>query len=172
MNRKTTGTKIRKLIKHIREKIPDVILRTSLIVGFPGETKEEFEELYNFVQDVSFDKLGVFAYSKEDGTPAAKLDGQIHYKTKVARRDRIMALQQKVSSEKLKEKIGKTYIALIENKTEDGKYYIARTYMDVLDADGICWIKNTKDLKMNQFVKCEITDVLDYDLIGKIKAEN
>ncbi len=168
MNRKTTGLKIKKLIKLIRKKIPDVILRTSLIVGFPGETEEEFNELYDFVSEVRFDKLGVFAYSKEEGTPAAKLDGQIHHMVKKSRRDKIMKLQQAVSKEKLTEKIGKSYFALIEGITEDEKYYVARTYMDVLDADGVCWIKNSKKLKIGDFTKCKICDVLDYDLIAEI----
>lgn len=169
MNRKTTGNKIKKLIKNIREKIPDVILRTSLIAGFPGETEEEFQELYDFVNEVRFDKLGAFAYSKEEGTPAAKMDGQIHFMTKKSRRNKIMELQQNVSKEKLKEKIGQTYLALIESQTEDGKYYMARTYMDVIDADGVCWIKNSKKLKIGDFVRCKIIDVLDYDLIAESK---
>lgn len=168
MNRRTTGENIERLITHIREEIPDAILRTSLIVGFPGETKENFEELYNFVKKVRFDKLGVFAYSKEEGTPAAKMEGQIHFNTKKARRNKIMTLQQEVSKEVLKEKVGKTYEALIENVTMDGKYYMARTYMDVPDMDGACWIKNTKELEFGDFVKCRIVDVLDYDLVGEI----
>ena len=168
MNRKTTGERVEKLINHIREEIPDVILRTSLIVGFPGETVEDFEKLYNFVKKINFDKLGVFAYSKEEGTPAAILEGQIHFATKKVRRNKIMSLQQEISKEVLKEKIGNTYQALIENITMDGKYYMARTYMDVPDMDGVCWIKNTKELEIGQFVNCKIIDVMDYDLIGEV----
>ena len=169
MNRKTTGESIEQLIEKIRKSISDAILRTSLIVGFPGETEEDFNELYKFVQSARFDKLGVFAYSKEDGTPAAKMDNQIHYNTKRSRRNRIMELQQKISKEQLNQKIGNEYEALIENITTDGKYYMARTYMDVPDMDGVCWIKNTKDLKIGQFVKCKITEVLDYDLVAEIE---
>lgn len=169
MNRKSNGENIEKLVKHIKEEIPDAIIRTSLIVGFPGETKEEFEELYNFVEKGYFDKLGVFAYSKEDGTPAAKLDEQIHPMTKKSRRNKIMELQQKVSKMKLEGKKEKTYEALIENITTDNKYYIARTYMDVPDMDGVCFIKNTKKLEIGEFVKCKIIDVSEYDLIGQIQ---
>lgn len=168
MNRKSNGESIQSLLEHIREEIPDVILRTSLIVGFPGETKEEFEELYDFVQKIRFDKLGVFAYSKEEGTPAARLEGQIHPMTKKARRNKIMALQQNISKEKLEEKIGQTFLVLIENETTDHKYYLGRTYMDVPDMDGVCLIENTKPLKIGEFVTCQITEVSEYDLIAKI----
>lgn len=168
MNRKTTGESIEKLITRIRGKIPDAILRTSLIVGFPGETEQDFNELYNFVQGTKFDKLGVFAYSKEDGTPAAKMDNQIHFNTKKARRNKIMELQQQISKEQLVSKIGNTYEALIENITTDGKYYMARTYMDVPDMDGVCWIRNSRSLEIGEFINCKIIDVLDYDLIAEI----
>ena len=168
MNRKTTGEDIEKLINKIRKEIPDAIIRTSLIVGFPGETQENFEELYHFVERTGFDKLGVFAYSIEEGTPAAKMDGQIHFNTKKARRNKIMSLQQKISSTNLKSKIGNIYEVLIENITADGKYYMARSYMDVPEMDGVCWIKNSKSLKIGQFAKCKIVDVLEYDLIGEL----
>lgn len=168
MNRKSNEKQIKKLINYIRTEIPDVILRTSLIVGFPGETKENFNELYEFVLNTRFDKLGVFAYSKEEGTPAAGFKGQIHPMTKKSRRNKIMKLQQKISKEKLEEKIGNKFEALIEGKTLDNKYYISRTYMDVPDMDGVCLIKNTKKLNNGEFVTCIITDVLEYDLIADL----
>ncbi len=168
MNRKSDGASIEKLITKLRKEIPDVILRTSLIVGFPGENEIQFNSLLDFVKRVKFDKLGVFAYSKEDGTPAAKFDKQIHPMTKKKRRNIIMEVQQKISEEKLKEKIGKKYIALIESQTEDGRYYIARTSMDVPEMDGVCFVKNTKKLKIGQFVNCKITDVEEYDLLAEI----
>ncbi len=168
MNRKTTGEDIEKLLEKIRTEVPDAIIRTSLIVGFPGETEEEFDELYKFVEKAKFDKLGVFAYSAEEGTPAAKMDGQIHFNTKKSRRNKIMSLQQKISNDKLKEKIGNVYEVIIENATVDAKYYMARSYMDVPEMDGVCWIRNNKSLKIGQFAKCKITDVLDYDLVGEI----
>lgn len=167
MNRKSNEESIRKLIKKIRKEIPDVILRTSLIVGFPGETKEDFQKLYDFVKEIKFDKLGVFMYSKEDGTPAVKLLNQIHGNTKKARYNKIMELQQKISQENLKEKIGKQYEVLIESKTFDNKYLIGRTQMDVPEMDGIVYLKNNnqEDL-INKFIKCKIISVKDYDLIG------
>ena len=142
MNRKTTGKQIEDLIDKIKENIPDAVLRTSLIVGFPGETKEDFEKLCEFVAKAKFDKLGVFTYSKEEGTPAAKLPEQVHYKTKQKRYNEIMEIAQKASKENLEKTVGKTYDVLIETKTFDDKYYIGRTYMDVPDMDGVVFIKN------------------------------
>ena len=168
MNRKSDGKSIEKLLEKIRKEIPNVILRTSLIVGFPGETEEDFFKLYEFVHRAKFDKLGVFMYSKEDNTPAAKLKDQIHYMTKKSRRNKIMELQRHISKIKLEEHIGKTYEALIDDITDDGKYYIGRTYMDMVDEDGVVFIKNTKSNLKDKFVKVEITGVLDYDLEGKI----
>ena len=168
MNRKTTGEEIRKIIESIKKELPEAILRTSLIVGFPGETEEQFNELYNFVKEAKFDKLGVFTYSKEDGTPAARLKDQIHYKTKQRRYNKIMSLAQEISKKKLEEHIGKELEVVIENETFDNKYYIGRTYMDIPDEDGVVFIKHEKDLKLGTFAKCKITDVREYDLIGKI----
>ena len=168
MNRKSDSESIKKLLEKIRKQIPDVILRTSLIVGFPGETNEDFEELYNFVKEAKFDKLGVFMYSKEDGTPAEKMPNQIHGNTKKSRYNKIMSLQQEISKENLEKRIGKEYEVLIENKTFDNKYWIGRTKMDVPEMDGVVYIENksnNKDL-INQFLKCQITEVRDYDLIG------
>lgn len=168
MNRKTTGAKIEKLIKDIKKNIPDVILRTSLIVGFPGETEEDFEKLYDFVRKGYFDKLGVFTYSKEEGTPAAKLKEQIHHNTKKKRYNQIMKIAKEISAQKLKKFIGNEYEVLIESKTFDEKYYIARGYMDIPDTDGVVILRNSKDNMSGKFVKCKITDVKDYDLIGEI----
>ncbi len=168
MNRKSDKESIENMLAKLRKEIPDVILRTTLIVGFPGETKEDFEELYEFVGKSKFDKLGVFMYSKEDGTPAAKLKEQIHHSTKKSRYNKIMSLQKEVSKKNLEEKIGKTYKALIENMSFDKKYYVGRTYMDVPEEDGVVFIKNTKDLKIGEFTKCKITEIRDYDLIGEV----
>ena len=173
MNRRSDGESIRKLITKIRKEIPDAILRTSLIVGFPGETKEDFNELYEFVKETKFDKLGVFEYSKEDGTPASILKEQIHPQTKKSRYRKIMEIQQAASEEKLKEKVGNSYKVLIENISLDKRYWIGRTYMDVPDMDGVIFIK--KDLNKNlmgQFVQCKVTDVKEYDLIGKVENNN
>ena len=172
MNRKSNEESIRKLILKIRKEIPDVILRTSLIVGFPGETKEDFQKLYGFVKETKFDKLGVFMYSKEDGTPAEKLPNQIHGNTKKARHNKIMSIQQEISRKNLKNRIDKEYEVLIENITFDKKYLVGRTKMDVPDMDGVVYIKNTSDkYLLNKFVKCKIIDIKDYDLIGEIIYE-
>ena len=173
MNRKTSKKQIEDLIKKIREKIPNVTLRTSLIVGFPGETKENFEELLEFIKWAKFDKLGVFTYSKEEGTPAEKLPNQIHGNTKKARYKKVMELQREISRQNMKKKIDREYEVLIEDISFDGKYYIGRTMQDVPDVDGLVYIKNKqmsdKTNKINKFAKCKITDVSDYDLIAEFK---
>lgn len=169
MNRKTTGKDIENIIEKIKTNLPDAILRTSLIVGFPGETEEDFEKLENFVSKAKFDKLGVFTYSKEEGTPASRLPEQIHYKTKQKRYNKIMEIAQKTSKENLEKTLGKEYEVLIEAKTFDNKYYIGRTYMDIPNEDGVVFIKNTKQIPEGTWTKCKITDIKEYDLIGEIK---
>lgn len=168
MNRKTTGNDIRNLIKKLRTEIPNVILRTTLIVGFPGETDEEFNELCLFVKDVKFDRLGAFAYSAEDGTPAAKFKEQVPEKIKEERQNIIMEIQQEVSKDNLLGKIGKVYDCLIENITEDGKYFIGRSYMDVPSEDGVIYIKYNPMYMINEFVKVKIIDSSFYDLYGEV----
>lgn len=171
MNRKTTGENIEKLLNKIKTEIPDAILRTSLIVGFPGETEEDFKKLYDFVKKGYFNKLGVFTYSKEEKTPASKLKEQIHHNTKKKRYNKIMKEQQEISKQKLKALIGKTYKVLIENITFDKKYYIGRTYMDIPEEDGVILIKNTKENMLGSFKKCKVTDISQYDLIGELINE-
>ena len=173
MNRKTSKENIIKILEKIRNKIPNVTLRTSLIVGFPGETKENFEELLEFVKNTKFDKLGTFMYSKEEGTPAAKLPNQIHGNTKKARYNKIMEAQQEISKQILEEKIGKTYKILVEDISFDKKYLIGRTMQDVPEEDGLVYIKKDKNLNenevLNSFINCKIIDVSNYDLIGEIQ---
>ena len=168
MNRRTIGQKIEELIEKIKKEIPDVVLRTSLIVGFPGETEEDFEKLYNFVKKGYFEKLGVFMYSKEDGTPAARLKEQVHHNTKKRRYNTIMSIAKNISNKNLESYIGNTYDVLIENITFDNKFYIGRNYMDIPETDGTVIIKNTEDNLLGKFIKCKITDVRNYDLIGEI----
>ena len=172
MNRKTSKEKIEKMLEKIRNKIPNVTLRTSLIVGFPGETEEQFGELLEFVKKAKFDKLGTFMYSKEEGTPAAKLPEQIHGNTKKARYNKIMKVQKQISLEKQENKIGKTYKVLVEDISFDGKYFVGRTMQDVPEEDGLVYIKNAQNYKqediLNQFIECRIEEVSEYDLIGKI----
>lgn len=173
MNRRTSKEDVTKIIEKIRKAVPDVTLRTSLIVGFPGETKENFEELLEFVKNTKFDKLGTFMYSKEEGTPAEKLPDQIHGNTKKARYNKIMEAQQEISKEILTNKIGKNYKVLVEDMSFDGKYFIGRTMQDVPEEDGLVYIKNNKDLDentiLNNFVNCKIIEVSNYDLIGEIQ---
>ena len=165
MNRKTTGEDIKQIILKIKKEIPEAILRTTLIVGFPGETEEDFQKLIKFIGEAYFDKLGAFKYSKEEGTPAAKLPNQIHYKTKIKRYNKIMDLAQKISKQKLQEKIGQEYEMLIETETFDKRYYVGRTYMDIPEEDGLVFIP--KNNIQNTWIRIKITNVKNYDLIGE-----
>ena len=170
MNRKTNKENITNIIEKIRKQIPDVVIRTSLIVGFPGETESDFKELLEFVKTTEFDRLGTFMYSKEEGTQAARLPEQIHGNTKKARYNKIMKAQAEISLENLKNKIGKTYKVLVEDKSFDGKYFIGRTMQDVPEEDGLVYIKNDEKLNekdiLDNFIECKIIDVSNYDLIG------
>lgn len=168
MNRRTNGKQIEELINKIKKQIPDVILRTSLIVGFPGETEEDFNKLYEFVKKGYFDKLGVFTYSKEDGTPAARLKEQIHPATKKKRYNLIMSVAKDISAEKLKSYIGKEYKVLVEDTTFDHKFCVGRSYMDIPDTDGMVIIKDCDAKLVGEFVNCKVTAVNNYDLIAKI----
>ena len=173
MNRRTSKKQITNLLKKIREKIPNVTLRTSLIVGFPGETEENFKELQEFIKEAKFDKLGTFMYSKEEETPAEKLPEQIHGNTKKARYNKIMKEQQEISKQNQEKRLGERCEVLIENSSFDGKYFVGRTMQDVPDIDGIVYVKNDGERKveevLNKFVECEITGISEYDLIAKFK---
>lgn len=170
MNRKSDGKSIRNLIKKLREEIPNVVIRTTVMVGFPGESKENFDELYNFLKQAKFDKLGCFSYSKEEGTPAARLKEQIHPMTKKSRYNKIMQLQKEISKENLEKNMGRELEVLIEDKTFDNKYYIGRSYMDVPEIDGIVYVKNDENLNFGEYIKCKVTKVDEYDLVAeKIK---
>ena len=160
MNRKSTGESLRKLIVKLRENIPGVVIRSTLMVGFPGETEEDFNEMYKFVKWAKLDKLGCFTYSKEEGTAAYNMENQVHPMTKKRRYNKIMSLQQKISEENMKNHIGKTLKVLVE---ENG---IGRTYMDVPDIDGVTYIKGK--CKPNSFMNCKIIDIKEYDLIGEV----
>lgn len=168
MNRKSNSESIRKVIKKLREEIPNVVIRTTVMVGFPGETNDDFEKLYNFVKETKFDRLGAFSYSKEEGTPAEKLPNQIHANTKKSRYNKIMSVQQQIAIEKQKELIGKKLEVLVETKTFDGKYYVGRSYMDVPDIDGLIYIEMIDETLEGKFVECEIIGANDYDLIAKL----
>lgn len=170
MNRKTTKQKITELLEKIGREVPDAVLRTSLIVGFPGETEEDFEELYRFIQDIQFDKLGVFMYSKEEGTPAASMENQVNTNTKKARYNKIMKKQMEISKEEQLEKIGEVIEVLVESASFDKSHLIGRTKQDAPDIDGLVYIKNpSKDLSLvNSIVKCKVKLVKEYDLIAEL----
>src|SRR5690606_5858136 len=139
MNRKTSKEDIINLINKLRKEIPNIIIRTTFIVGFPGEEEIHFQELYNFVKNIKFDKLGVFTYSREEGTPAYNFDSQVEEIVKQNRRNKLMELQQKISYELNQQKIGKVYLTLVEEICEEG-IYIGRTYMDSPEIDGFVYI--------------------------------
>ena len=164
MGRKTSKEAILELIKKIRNNIPEAILRTSLIVGFPGETQEQFEELADFVKEVRFDKLGVFAYSKEEGTGAARMKGQILKFVKNKRRNKIMEIQQSVSYQKNQEKIGQEIEVLVEGKLPDGTFF-GRTYQDSPEIDGLAFMEAERDLVLGEYYPTKIIDAKEYDVI-------
>lgn len=168
MNRKSNGETIKTLIKRLRKEIPEVVIRTTVMVGFPGETKEDFEELYDFIKAARFERLGAFSFSKEEGTPAEKMKNQIHPMTKKSRYNKIMSLQQKIASETQEEMVGEELEVLIETKTFDGKYYVGRSYREVPDIDGLIYIEMVDKALEGKFVKCKITKANGYDLIGKV----
>ena len=168
MNRRVTKKDIVTLINSLRMEIPDVAIRTSIIVGFPGETDKDFAELENFVKEVRFERLGVFIYSREENTPAYGFSGQVPQEEKDARFDRIMEAQKKISFENNKNLIGKTLKVLIddEDQSQDGQY-IGRTQHDAPEVDGTVYVKSAKTLKKGDFVDAVIKDVLEYDLLGE-----
>lgn len=168
MGRWTDKAEIISIVDKLRNKIPDIALRTTLITGFPGETEEDFEELKEFVKKLRFDRLGVFTYSQEEDTPASEMDEQVSEDVKEARRDEIMMIQQEISFEKSKEHIGEDFDVMIEGSLPDDGVYIARTYMDAPDVDGYVFIKSDWHLDSGDFVKVEITGAKEYDLIGDI----
>ncbi|MBR5641042.1 MAG: 30S ribosomal protein S12 methylthiotransferase RimO [Firmicutes bacterium] len=165
MNRKSTEHSIRSTIRELRKQIPDIVIRTTLITGFPGETKENFNALYAFVEDMKFDRLGVFPYSKEEGTAAAKMPNQVRSDVKQRRADRIMALQQKISLDNNQKYIGKTLEVLVEEVFEDGSYS-GRTAYDAPEIDDGVLFTGLAGLKPGMFVPVTITDAFDYDLSG------
>ena len=169
MNRKTCKEEIINLIKEIRKNIPNATLRTSIIVGFPGETNEDFEELMDFIELAKFDNLGAFMYSKEEGTPAASFKNQIHGNTKKSRYNKLMQKQQEIVRKKLEEQIQKQDTVLVEDISFDSKFLIGRTKNQAPDIDGITYIINENNENcINNFVDVKITKVLDYDVQAQI----
>lgn len=168
MGRRTNKKEIQEIVTKLREAIPDIILRTTLITGFPGETEDNFEEMMDFVDEMEFDRLGVFPYSPEEGTPAAEFPDQIDEEVKADRQCEIMELQQDIAFEKSERRIGQEMLAVIEGKVADENAYIGRTYMDVPNIDGYVFIHTDEALMTGDFVKVKITASSDYDLIGEL----
>lgn len=168
MGRKTNKKELEEQIKKLREKIPDICLRTTLISGFPGETQEDFEELYRFVNEMEFDRLGVFAYSQEEDTPAAVMPDQVEESVKEARRDELMELQQEIAFEKAEAMVGRILTVMIEGKVADEDVYVGRTYKDAPGVDGYLFVNTSASLMTGDFVKVQVTGSNEYDLIGEI----
>ncbi len=168
MGRRTNQQELRDMIAKLRERIPDICLRTTLITGFPGETQEDHEELMAFVDEMEFDRLGVFTYSAEEDTPAATFDDQIDEELKKDRQAEIMELQQEIAFEKAQDAVGRTVLAMIEGKLPDEHAYAARTYMDAPGVDGLVFVQTSAELMTGDFVKVKITGSYEYDLIGEI----
>ncbi len=170
MGRRTDQASLARTIGALRERIPDLALRTTLICGFPGETEEMHEELMQFVNDMEFDRLGVFTYSPEEGTPAAEFDGQISEKQKAAWRADVMELQEEISFDKNEEQIGRELYAFIEGKVADENVYVARTYRDAPDVDGYIFIHTDEMLMTGDIAKVRVTGAYEYDLIGELSV--
>lgn len=171
MNRNTNKEMITSLIHDLRKEIPEIILRTTIIVGFPGESNGQFNELYDYVNHIKFDRLGVFTYSKEEGTKASEFENQISENVKISRQDKIMMLQKQISFDINKSKVGKVYEVLIEEHYEDD-IYIGRTYMDSPEIDGIIYVKSKHKLDLGSFVSVRVSEFLEYDLVGEIVYES
>ena len=171
MGRKTNQKQLRDMIEKLRNKIPDICLRTTLITGFPGETEADHEELMQFVNEVEFDRLGVFTYSQEEDTPAAIMPQQIEEDIKLNRQQEIMELQQEIAFEKAEEMIGRVLVVMVEGKIAEDEAYVARTYRDAPNVDGYLFIKTAANLMTGDLVKVLVTDSNEYDLIGELYHE-
>lgn len=171
MGRKTSRAELEQTISSLRREIPDIVLRTTLITGFPGETQEDHEALMGFVRDMEFDRLGVFTYSREEDTPAADMEDQIPEEVKEARRAALMELQQEISMEKGERRIGQEMLCMVEGEIPQESAYVARTYADAPDVDGYLFIKSGERLMSGDFAKVVVTGAMEYDLIGELKDE-
>lgn len=171
MGRRTDEQALRDIVGRLRERIPDICLRTTLISGFPGETQEDFEELYRFVNEMEFDRLGVFPYSREEDTPAADMEEQIPEEVKNSRRDELMELQQAIAFEKAESLVGQVLTVMIEGKVADEDTYVARTYRDAPNVDGYLFLNTTANLMTGDFARVLVTDSNEYDLIGELYHE-
>ena len=172
MGRRTNQAQLREMIARLRREIPDIALRTTLISGFPGETQEDHEELMAFVDEMEFERLGVFAYSAEEDTPAYSFPDQVPQEVKEDRRDEIMQLQQEIAFEKSEAMVGRVLTVLIEGKVVDEPAYVWRTYMDAPSVDGLIFVNADVELMSGDFVRVRVTGSAEYDLIGEIYDES
>jgi len=172
MGRRTNQQQLRDMVEKLRREIPDIALRTTLIAGFPGETEDDHEEMMVFVDEMEFDRLGVFAYSREEDTPAAVMPDQVDDEQKEIWREELMELQQEVSSDRTADKVGAVVEAIVEGKVADENVYVGRTYMDAPGVDGYVFVYTDEELMSGQFVDVRITGALEYDLIGELNDES
>ena len=172
MGRRTSKQQLKEIIGRLRSRIPDIALRTTLITGFPGETQEDHEEIMAFVDEMEFDRLGVFTYSQEEGTPAAEMEDQIPEEVKEERRAEIMELQQEIVFDKNDAMCGRTVTAMVEGYLRDENVYAARTYADAPQVDGFLFMETDETLMSGDFVRAKVTGALEYDLIGEIENES
>ena len=166
MNRRTSREEVVNLVEKLKREIPDIVLRTTYIVGFPGEDEKDFEILKNFVKEGHFTRLGVFTYSREEGTPAYSMPGQVDEVVKEKRQNEIMEIQMEVSQKILEGFIDKELTVLVEEKVDDNTF-VGRSYIDAPEIDGCTYITTDRDLDIGSFVKVKITDSMEYDLIGE-----
>ena len=171
MGRRTTKQELVDIVETLRREIPDIILRTTLITGFPGETQEDHEELMEFIDTMEFDRLGVFTYSPEEDTPAAIMPEQIDEEVKLDRQAELMELQQEISLDKGNDKIGSVVVVMIEGKVADENAYVARTYGDAPNVDGYIFVNTSTELMSGDFARVHVTGALEYDLIGELEDE-
>lgn len=171
MGRRTTRAQLTEIVEKLRREIPDIVLRTTLITGFPGETEEDHQELMEFVDEMEFDRLGAFTYSPEEGTPAEKMADQVPEELKEERRAQLMELQQEISLEKGNDRIGQELMVMIEGKVSGESAYIARTYGDAPKVDGYLFVQTGELLMTGDFAKVRVTGALEYDLIGELADE-
>ena len=171
MGRRTTKQELIDIVQTLRKEIPDIILRTTLITGFPGETQEDHEELLDFIDKLEFDRLGVFTYSAEEDTPAALMPDQIDEEVKLDRQAELMELQQEISMDKGNDKIGAVVEVMIEGKVADENAYVGRTYGDAPKVDGYIFVNTDTELMSGDFARVHVTGALEYDLIGELEDE-
>ena len=168
MGRRTSKAQLVEIIEKLRKEIPDISLRTTLITGFPGETQEQHEELKDFVDEMEFDRLGVFTYSPEEDTPAATMTGQIPEEVKEERQAELMELQQEIAFDLAEDMVGREVLVMIEGKVADENAYVGRTYKDAPNVDGLIFINTDEELMSGDFARVRVTGALEYDLIGEL----